>query len=211
MEHRISKNERATKDLAATALRLGQLSMDFARVPRISLYNDGRHESNVEHSYMLAMVATHFAHELSYDLDHMLVSQFTLVHDLPEVITGDIPTLGISNEDRAKKEADEAVATQQLVKELPEPWASLLARYEKQQEPEARFVRLVDKVMPLIVNINGDGLGALATYGITTAQQVRDAELNANAKLRQQFPEFPEILALREELIRQRTIAVFGE
>ncbi len=75
------------------------------------MYGDGRRESDVEHSYMLALTAQYLANEDYPELDQGLITQFSWLHDLPEVITGDVPTLGISAEARAEKERQEAVAT----------------------------------------------------------------------------------------------------
>lgn len=48
-----------------------------------------------------------------------IVAEFSLVHDLPEVYAGDIPTFNISAEARLTKEATEQVSAERLLRELP--------------------------------------------------------------------------------------------
>jgi hypothetical protein len=46
---------------ANIALSLGKVAMEFARVRRVPRYGDGERESDVEHSYMLALIAPELA------------------------------------------------------------------------------------------------------------------------------------------------------
>lgn len=193
-------------------LQLGKLTMDFARVDRVPRYPDSKHESDVEHSYMLGLVAAQLASELYPELDPQLVHIFSTVHDLPEVIVGDTPTLAISDEDRSIKEAAEAEAVEELVRDLPTFWSKYLQRYEEQIEPESRFVRMVDKLMPLIVDISGSGATTLGeTYGIETAEQLREAERGEGEMLRARFPEFEALHLIFEELSEIRVGTLFPD
>lgn len=192
-------------------IKLGEFSAAFARVYRVPRHADGTRENDVEHSYSLALVARFLADKLYSELDPDLIVSFCMIHDAPERYVNDTPTLGISEEDHAIKEAAEAIATQRLLVELPKSHAELLERYEKQEEPETRFVRLVDKLMPLLVNIVGDGRRSLGWYGIQSYDQLQAMEVEARQRLRQQFPEFPGILNLHEELTERRHELVFGE
>lgn len=65
--------------------------------------------------------------------------------------------------------------------------------------------------MPLLVNIVGDGRRSLGWYGIQSYDQLQAMEVEARQRLRQQFPEFPGILNLHEELTERRHELVFGE
>ncbi|MCA9309379.1 HD domain-containing protein, partial [Candidatus Saccharibacteria bacterium] len=130
-----------TKDV----LYLGGFAVWYADVERATRY-PSRAESDVEHSYMLTLVALHLADSFYPHLDQAKIAQFCMIHDAPEAIVGDTPTFNISPEARVAKEAAESKAVTQLLAELPPYWARLLERYEEQVEPEARFVRLVDKV-----------------------------------------------------------------
>ena len=61
-----------------------------------------------------------------------------LVHDLPEVIVGDLTP----QDDVSTKSADERAAMEQIAPE----WVSLFDEYEHQTTPEAVFVKRLDKL-----------------------------------------------------------------
>jgi putative hydrolase of HD superfamily len=182
-------------------LTLGEFTVRFAAVERAPRYPNGDRETDVEHSYHLALSATELAADYYPDLDVGLVAQFSLVHDLPEVYTGDTWTFNISDEDRSKKEQAEKEATKKLFQELPPYTAQLLERYEQQTEPEARFVRFVDKLLPAIINIMaGQANTFKEDYGMASAAQVRANREARTAKLQAMFPEFQFIHVVRDLL-----------
>lgn len=197
--------------LIEDVVMLGEFSAELARVYRVPRYTDGIRENDVEHSYSLALVARFLAEKLYPELNPDLVASFCLIHDAPERYVNDTPTLGISDQDRAKKEAAEVTAMQRLLVELPESHANLLERYEKQEEPEAKLVRFVDKLMPLVSNIVGDGRRSIGWYGIESYEQLHQLDSEARQRLSNQFPEFPEILNLHEELSQRRKEIIFDE
>lgn len=175
-------------------LSLGDVSTRFARVERAPRYTDGRRESDVEHSFHLALSATELAAHLYPKLDQGLVAQFSLVHDLPEVYAGDVWTVHITDEELAKKHAAEAEAAARLMKELPPHLADLLERYEKQEEPEARFVRFVDKIVPAIINIVADEASTFSVdHKIGSPQDYKKARAGHLERIRIMFPEYAEL------------------
>ena len=179
-------------------MNLASFCNRFVNVNRALVYLDGRFENDAEHSFHLALSAVELATTYFPELDAGLISQFSLVHDMPEVYVGDTWTFNISKEDRDKKELAEKVALERLLTELPPHTAQLLGRYEKQQEPEARFVRMVDKIMPDIVAVLSN-LNAFKTeLGIKSAVDLKiknDANL---ARLQTMFPEFPFLHIVRK-------------
>lgn len=187
---------------AEKVLELSQFAMGFARVDRSTVMPDGRNESDVEHSFMLTLIAPVLVRLFSYDLDEDKVVMFALVHDMAEFYTGDTPTINISEEDMIRKEAAEDEAVKRLVGELPLPWAGMLLRYHIQEEPEARFVRLVDKLLPTALNliVPPENLTYIAEQGLTSEDEFRVAKLKKQTKLQAEYPDFPEVLDLRVEL-----------
>lgn len=67
-------------------LLLGALSVAFSDVERAPRYPNGKRESDVEHSFHLAVSAVELAADFYPELDVGLVSQFSLVHDIPEEV-----------------------------------------------------------------------------------------------------------------------------
>jgi 5'-deoxynucleotidase YfbR-like HD superfamily hydrolase len=176
--------------IADIALHLGQTAMHFAQIERVPRYDEVSRENDAEHSFMLSLVASEIAAQYYPELDTGLVSQFCTVHDLVELETGDVATFDLTDNELASKATDEHHALEKLCTRLPFHTASLLRRYEAQQEPEARLVRMIDKVLPVVVDIVGPGRKVMVEdYGVHTVDQLNAAE----SKLRQRFAHmFPE-------------------
>ncbi len=192
-------------DLSVICLNLGKIAMDFSRVDRIPRYADSERESDVEHSYMLALVAPELAEKLELGLDTGLLSQFAIVHDLIELKTKDVATLLLSETELHQKEIAERIALSELLSELPPHTAHLLTRYECQAEPEARFVRYVDKLLPLVVDILGNGARVMKEdYRLYSPEAVEDAHINVHERIVKRFgDEFNGIAETHLSLARQ--------
>jgi putative hydrolase of HD superfamily len=193
-------------------LALSRLAVKFAGVTRAPRQPDGRKESDVEHSYHLALSATELAAAYFPDLDTGLVAQFSLIHDLPELHVGDTPTFNITDEDRAKKEQVEKAALVRLLAELPPHTAELLERYERQEDPEARFVRFVDKILPaLMVLASGTASMFKTDYDLTSPLSLQEIRARETARLQSLFPDFPFIQMVREKVIARADAEIFPE
>lgn len=197
------RREQRSEEIARTALHLGSFAMRFARVERVPRYDETSRENDAEHSFMLSLVATEIAAQYFPDLDIGAVAQYATVHDLIELETGDVATFDLSDSDLATKTASEHAALDRLCDKLPRHTAAMLRCYEAQAEPEARFVRLIDKLLPVVVDIVGPGRKVMEEdYDVHDSEQLSDAE----AKLRQRFadmfpePEFSILLAARADL-----------
>lgn len=172
--------------------KLGDITVQLSDIDRAPRFPDGNRETDVEHSFQLALSAVELAADYYPFLDSGLVAQFSIVHDLPEIYAGDVWTFNISEYELAKKLLSEKVALSRLIKELPPYTASLLQRYEKQIEPEARFVRFVDKLLPAIINVlAGEANTFKEDYGILTASDLQKGIDERKARLQAMFPEFP--------------------
>lgn len=184
---------------------LGELTVKFADVHRITLYPDGHYENDAEHSFHLALSATEIAANYHPEMDTGLVSQFSMVHDLPEIYAGDVPSFNISNSAKGAKEKAEQVALERLLSELPPHTAKLLERYEKQEEPEARFVRFIDKLLPAVIHTvattaNRDDF--FNRFNVMSIEDIIAANERNRLKMESMFPEFNFVLAIRELIIQ---------
>ena len=92
-------------------------------------------ESVAAHSWGMAILALKLCPP---ELNLERVLTLCLVHDLPEVVVGDLTP----SDDRSSKAEDERAAMGQLAPE----WVVLLDEYEAQSSPEAVFVRSLDKL-----------------------------------------------------------------
>ena len=92
-------------------------------------------ESVAAHSWGMAILALKLCPG-DLNLEHVL--KLCLVHDLPEVIVGDLTPF----DDVSTKSADERAAMEQIAPE----WVFLFDEYENQTTPEAVFVKRLDKL-----------------------------------------------------------------
>ena len=92
-------------------------------------------ESVAAHSWGMAILALKLCPP---ELNLERVLTLCLVHDLPEVVVGDLTP----SDDRSTKAEAERAAMGQLAPE----WVVLLDEYEAQSSPEAVFVRSLDKL-----------------------------------------------------------------
>lgn len=183
------------------ALVLGEISERFSRVYRGPRYADNKPESDVEHSFMLGMIAPEIAHLYFPQLNPYLVGEYSKVHDLVEVKTGDVITFSLTEEQLAEKEANEQRALEELLDELPPYTSSLLREYEKQETPEARFVRAVDKLMPFVVDIVGQGSRLVhEQYGVNSSRELRDQHLKNHERFVRRFGDFALLVFAHRDL-----------
>ena len=106
-------------------------------------------ESLSEHSFHITFLAWALAQELP-ELDRLRVLELALVHDLPEVRTGDLPRTANQYLPVGAKAAAELAVARQLLAPLGERSVELLAEYQAGETAEARFVSVCDKLQLLI-------------------------------------------------------------
>lgn len=195
--------------LAQRAIATSELFDQFARVDRIPRLSNGDRENDVEHSFLLATIATDLAHELRPDLDVNRIRQFSLVHDMLEIKTGDVATFSTSPEEQAEKERREKEALDELLAELPPLEAEALREYEKQDTPEARWTRYVDKMLATLVDITGQGVRVVEEdFGVTSLEKLCDEHGRLATKYHNmfgnEFPELDQLYALFSYLFEER-------
>jgi putative hydrolases of HD superfamily len=132
----------------------------FKHVERDILYADGlRKENDAEHVWHMMMFLWMFKNEMPKELDFEKMTKLILVHDLPEIYSGDVSAFSTSS--REGKKERELVASKQLFSKLPEDlskeFMDLFEEYVKGETPEAKYVKSIDKLQPQIQNICSDG------------------------------------------------------
>lgn len=191
-----SRRRVAGEVLASLALQASQLVDSFSAVERIPRYADGHRESDVEHSYMLTIAAPEIGHVLDIGLDIDKVRRFAVVHDLLELKVGDVATFDLNPAQLAEKERREEVAREEIYAELPHLTAEDLKEYERQDTPEAVFVRMVDKLLPLAVDITGDGVRVMREdYRIANYQSLEQSHNDLHARIAEKFGDFPDLVS----------------
>lgn len=141
-------------------LELQKFLLQFQSVDRQIHFKRGQNqtlENDVEHSYFLA-IAGWFISESIPELDQSKVIKLALVHDLVEVYAGDTYIFA-DDEMLASKQEREEEALQRIKKEwkdFPDMW-ECIEHYEKRDSKEAKFVYVLDKLMPTMLNVINDG------------------------------------------------------
>jgi 5'-deoxynucleotidase YfbR-like HD superfamily hydrolase len=199
-----STGEREPAVPLAKLVEVADLALRFGEINRTALFHRDQttREDDAEHTVMLGWLAPAlaerlYAHSLSMDVD--FVAAMALVHDMPEVIAGDTPTIRIDDASRAAKADRETSAARQLVDMFDRslPWLSEMVRiYEMQQHVEARFVRAVDKIVPKLVHLIDGGAG-LRDHHVTRAEF---REMVRAQRAEPYMAEFPELLDLHRAL-----------
>ena len=111
-----------------------------------------RNETDVEHSWSLAIAACSLASQIDPKLDVGKICQFAIVHDLVELYAGDV-SVWASEDKLAKKQENERTAFQEIAKNFGQfPWLiNTIEGYEKKDSAEALFVYALDRFMALLV------------------------------------------------------------
>lgn len=150
---------------------LQQLVTAFSLVERNHLIpGTERHETDVEHSFSVAMLAWFICDKYNLPLNREKVLKYALSHDFVEVYAGDVSAFA-SPQKRQQKMVAEAIALKRLTKEFsafPDLVATL-QNYEKRRDDESLFVWTVDKLQALILG-DIDGWRPFARLGITYSQ-----------------------------------------
>lgn len=107
--------------------------------------NRERIESVAEHVYSVQMLALAMKSEYQYDIDIEKVIKMLAVHELEEILIGDLTLFQISKEEKDKL-GHEAVKT--VLKDLidKEEIISLITEFDERKTKEARFAFYCDKL-----------------------------------------------------------------
>ena len=117
--------------------------------PRHCTTSKRRVESVAEHSWRVSLMAM-LLHREFPELDIDRVTAMCLIHDLGECFTGDIPTFRKTDRDRDTEDS----LLHRWLNSLPtEVWENLRALFDemdRQETPEAKLYRALDKLEALI-------------------------------------------------------------
>ncbi|HEX4023640.1 MAG TPA: HD domain-containing protein [Steroidobacteraceae bacterium] len=116
-----------------------------------------RRENSAEHSWHLAIGLLSVARELDLQIDVPRALMMALIHDTCEIDAGDTPIYGGARPDQHEREQEciDRLAGYGLRFgfELRDLWNE----FEAQQTPESRWVKVLDRLMPFIVNLAAEG------------------------------------------------------
>ena len=145
-------------------------------VMRATTLVDGtRPENSGEHSWHLALYALVLADQAGPGVDINRVIRMLLIHDLVEIDVGDVPIHSQNGQAHASAEtqAAESRAADRIFGLLPndlrDSLRALWEEFEAAETPEARFAKSLDRVQPVMANLQSGG-GTWTTYNVTFDQ-----------------------------------------
>ena len=149
-------------------------------VARQSRLTDGsRQENSAEHSWHLALMALALGGHAPAGTDLARVMAMLVVHDLVEVDAGDL-FLYSDSAAQARQEAAERAAADRIFALLPVPQAgavrALWDEFEERRTPEARFARALDRLQPMLLNMQTGG-GTWVAHDVPLGQVLSKVEL----------------------------------
>lgn len=117
-----------------------------------------RYENVAEHSWQVCLLAQLLSKYASAPLDIVRVTELLLVHDIPEIHVGDQIVYRTKDNSRADAEREAAARIFGLLPEHQAGWLmSRWQEYEERKTSEAIFACAIDRLMPVLHNINNNG------------------------------------------------------
>ena len=149
-------------------------------VLRQSLISDGsRRENTAEHSWHLAVMAVVLGGHAPPGTDLGRVGAMVVLHDLVEIDAGDL-FLYSSPAALARQGEAERAAADRIFAILPAQQAAqvrgLWEEFEERRTPEARFARALDRLQPMLLNMQTGG-GTWTLHGVTLDQVLPNLDL----------------------------------
>ncbi len=110
-----------------------------------------RAESTAEHVWSTMLLAQYFMNRFDLDLDRLKVFEIALYHDVVEIESLD--TFILDDEAKKTQEDREKEAIEKIKQTMPEglsDYADIVDEFEGLESDEAKFVRAVDAIEPMI-------------------------------------------------------------
>ena len=136
-----------------------------------SLCDASRRENSAEHSWHIALYAMILAEHANRPIRVERVIKMLLIHDIVEIDAGDNPIHG--DHDSSAQEAKEKAAAERIFGLLPgdqrDAYRALWDEFEAAETDDAIFAKSIDRVQPVINNLENDG-GTWSDYNVTREQ-----------------------------------------
>lgn len=148
-------------------------------VRQSTITGGSRRENSAEHSWHLALMALVLAEHAPPGTDLNRVVAMLVVHDLVEIDAGDLFVYADAAAQARQEEAERAAADR-IFALLPQPQAAAVlswwVEFEERRTPEARFARALDRLQPMLLNMQTGG-GTWKDHGVTADQVIAKVTL----------------------------------
>lgn len=126
---------------------------------RTRLLSNARQENSAEHSWHLAMAAMSLAPFAREAVNVQHVIQMALLHDVVEIDAGDVMVYDIAAREAIQQQ--ELAAAERIFGLLPDElnqrFRALWDEYEAGESVDARFANMLDRALPIILNLHNEG------------------------------------------------------
>ncbi|ACT08245.1 metal dependent phosphohydrolase [Dickeya chrysanthemi Ech1591] len=126
---------------------------------RSKVIGTDRQEDSAEHSWHFAVAVMSLAPYADDNIDITRVLKMALIHDIVEIDAGDVLVYDLKA--RAAIQEQEQAAAARIFGLLPPPqhdqFLALWHEYEAGETAEARFALMIDRVMPVLMNLHNGG------------------------------------------------------
>jgi len=131
-----------------------------------------RYENSAEHSWHIAMTASVLQEYAAEAINIHRVSCMLLIHDIVEIDAGDTFAFAQPHELDGMEEKELAAANRLfglLPQDQYQEFKQLWLEFEQAKTPDARFAKAMDRILPLVQNMQNQG-GSWAVHGIAKSQ-----------------------------------------
>jgi len=185
---------------------LNSLANQYADVRRATLDRSGNFETDGRHAIHLMALAVPYSLQYYPELRPGIIAADSLLHDFPEVITGDTSTFGMSHADYAIKVAREQGGMPRLKQEFGSEHARLfqaIHSYEEQDHPEASYTKAFDKEDAYFTHLTNKGFQFVERYKLQSAEEFIESTVPTTERIKTYKQTFPLLQEDRAEFIRR--------
>ncbi|SLM61812.1 MULTISPECIES: HD domain-containing protein [Dickeya] len=126
---------------------------------RSKVIGTDRQEDSAEHSWHFAVAVMSLTPYAAPDIDITRVLKMALIHDIVEIDAGDVLVYDLKAREAIQQQ--EQAAAIRIFGLLPQPqhdqFLALWHEYEAGETAEARFALMIDRVMPVLMNLHNGG------------------------------------------------------
>ncbi|MBP3655875.1 MAG: HD domain-containing protein [Clostridia bacterium] len=123
------------------------------------LSGHGRRENDAEHAWHMAMMIYLLKEYADEEFDLAKAMMMAIIHDIVEIDAGD--TYAFDDDGLATQKEREKAAAERIYGMLPDDQRDelkqLFDEFESLSTPEARFVKVMDNIQPLLLNQSNGG------------------------------------------------------
>lgn len=137
--------------------------------------DNNRYENSAEHSWHISLTAHILSPYAEGNVDISRVCLMLLIHDIVEIDAGD--TFAFDHHAVLGQQADKEIeAANRIFGLLPEPQRSFILElwheFEKAESADAQFAKAMDRILPLIQNMQNEG-GSWAQHNVSKHQVIQ--------------------------------------